>query len=90
MTTPTKKPLGDAFLVAGGCPVPAAVLRKDLPDLPADADEVTLHLLRLLSLHPALALKLRAPDISAMTKDDKLTILGEIHDALGIKSLKIA
>ena len=90
MSTPTKKQIGDAFPVAGGCPVPAAVLRKNLPDLPDDVDDLTLHLLRLLSLHPALALKLRAPDISAMTKDDKLTLLGEINDALGIKPLKSA
>jgi hypothetical protein len=90
MSTPTKTPIGDVFPVAGGCPVPAAVLRKNLPDLPADADDLTLHLLRLFSLHPGLASKLQAPDISAMTKDDKLTLLGEINDALGIKPLKSA
>jgi hypothetical protein len=44
--------------------------------------------LQLLSLHPRLTLELRAPDISAMTKDDKLTLLGEINDVLGIKRLK--
>lgn len=89
MGTAKKTPAGDPTPVAGGIPTPSHMLRKGLPAIPADLDDLTKHLLRLLALHPRLALNFRADDITTLTDDDKRSLVRDINDVLGIKPLKV-
>lgn len=83
-----KSTVGDTTPVAGGRGIPASMVRNDLPDLPADGDELTTHVRRLMALHPEISLGFRATDLVSMPAADKLVILGAINQALGIKPLK--
>ena len=84
MTGSKKKPAGDSTPVAGGAGTLVPV-RKHLPDSLTPGDPTTTHILRLLCLHPSLALNFRADKVADLSPRDKAALLRDLNDALGIR-----
>ncbi len=69
---------------------PKHYLRKDLDDLStvvAESD-LDLHILRLLSLHPALKVRFRNHDLAALDDATKEVLLKDMNQVLGVRPLR--
>ena len=79
--TQTKRKLGDPTPVTGGVKTPARLLRsvRD-PGAPAPASPLDKHLLRLLTLHEAVAAKFPSIDLAKMDEVAKRDLLSAISE----------
>lgn len=75
---------------AVGRPPKPEQIRADLDDLSSvfAESELDIHIVRLLALHPNLKVKFRNQDLASLDDATKQTLLSDINDVLGIKSLK--
>jgi hypothetical protein len=79
----------DFVPATGGVDV-AKYLRDDVDDLRSlktDSD-LDRHIVQLLALHPALRVRFRNKDLTALSNDTKRTLLQDMNQVLGIKPLK--
>jgi hypothetical protein len=91
MSTRTKEApgnVGDATPVTGGCDIPARLLRPTpalgvVPD-----DDLGKHIVRLLTLHPNLALEFRSEDLRGMDDVTKHLLIEDLEAVLGIEPLQ--
>lgn len=73
----------------GSKPSPKNV-RHNLDDLSTVAVEsdLDLHIVRLLALHPALKIRFRNHDLTALNVATKRALLNDMNDVLGVRPLK--
>jgi hypothetical protein len=71
---------------------PNKYLRSDLDDLSrvVAKSELDLHIIRLLSLHPALKVRFRNHDIASLDDATKRLLLKDMHEVLGLEPLRSA
>lgn len=80
----------DFVPVTGGDDLASRYVRQDLDalrDVKMDSD-IDRHILRLLHLHPSLKVKFRNQDLSKLDDSTKRTLIQDMNDVLGIRTLK--
>ena len=79
---------GDDTPITGGLPMPAS-FRHPIPSLnPMPEDPLTLHLLRLLALHPQVVARYNGLDVLTLDIASKEQLLKDVNTMLNIKPFR--